>query len=501
MRALLTVILFSAASLAHAASTINFTHAKGPHPVGLRVVQQYDYARGVEPAINAFGESKGGDRFRPVQSLVWYPAQAAGGTPMMAIDYEQTKLTEFDFDASAADIAKMRKRWLGAHNAVRLSQPMRALRDAPPAPGKYPVVIYAPSFGGHAYENADLGEYLASHGYIVIASPSAGPRSAQMSDDLEGLQAQAADIAFLSAYAHTLPQADSSRLAVVGMSWGGLANVFASAGSTRIKALVSLDGSVRSHAQFITAAGNVKPARTAVPMLSIGSRPMSLETLHQKGRSVASNYLNAMKYSDVYLATMQPMVHMNFSSWSLRFDGDEQFTDYSSDEVAAAYSWTARYVKEFLDAYLKKDAAALAFLKNPPLKNGVSAHMMAIESRPASAAAPTDESFIKAFVARGFKDAEAVYKEMLAQSPEFALSPPQLNTWGYQLLERKNAKGAVELFKLAGVINPDYGAVFDSLGEAYEALGEKALAIRAYEQALAVDKQQTHAAARLKALR
>jgi Flp pilus assembly protein TadD len=81
------------------------------------------------------------------------------------------------------------------------------------------------------------------------------------------------------------------------------------------------------------------------------------------------------------------------------------------------------------------------------------------------------------------------------------LSPPQLNNWGYQLLNKKNAKGAVELFKLAIFINPEYGNVIDSLGEAYEALGEKALAIRAYEQALVVDKQQSHPAARLKVLR
>ena len=501
MRTLLAVLLFSVASLALAAPAINFTHTKGPHPVGLRVVQQYDHARGVNPDINAFGESKGGERARPMQTLVWYPAQVTSGKAMQAIDYELTKLTDYEVDVSAADLAKMRARWLGAAQAAQLVQPMWAMRDAAAATGKYPVVIYAPGFDGRAFENADLGEYLASHGYIVIASRSTGPRTALMSDDLEGLQAQAADIAFLSAYAHTLAQADSSRLAVVGFSWGGLANVFASAKSNRIKALVSLDGSVRSQPQLIAAAGNVDPARTAVPMLSIGSRPMSLETLHQRGRTVASNYLNSMKYSDLYLATMQPMVHMNFSSWSLRFDGDQQFTDYSSDEVATAYSWTIRYVKEFLDAYLKKNDAALAFLKNSPLKNGVPAHTMALESRPASAAAPTETSFIKSFVGRDFKDAEAIYKDMRAQSPEFALSPPQLNIWGYQLLERKNAKGAVELFKLAGVINADYGAVFDSLGEAYEALDEKALAIRAYEHALAVDKTQTNAAARLKALR
>ena len=32
------------------------------------------------------------------------------------------------------------------------------------------MAIYAPSFAAPAHENLDLCEYLASHGYVVIAS-------------------------------------------------------------------------------------------------------------------------------------------------------------------------------------------------------------------------------------------------------------------------------------------------------------------------------------------
>ncbi|WP_449405768.1 hypothetical protein [Massilia phosphatilytica] len=78
------------------------------------------------------------------------------------------------------------------------------MRDAPERPGKFPVVIYAPSHSAYAIENADLCEYLASHGYIVLATPSLGPRSHAMTADLEGAEAQADDIGFLVGYAHTL---------------------------------------------------------------------------------------------------------------------------------------------------------------------------------------------------------------------------------------------------------------------------------------------------------
>ena len=61
-------------------------------------------------------------------------------------------------------------------------------------------------------------EYLASHGYVVIASRSLGARSVVMTDDVEGVEAQAADIAFLANYAQTLPQADISKVAAAGFS-------------------------------------------------------------------------------------------------------------------------------------------------------------------------------------------------------------------------------------------------------------------------------------------
>lgn len=155
-----------------------------------------------------------------------------------------------------------------------------------------------PSFAASAHENLDLCEYLASHGYVVIASPSLGARSAMMTDDIEGVEAQAADIAFLANYAQTLPQADIGNMAAAGFSWGGMANVFAAARSSRFKTLVSLDGSIRFHPKIWGAATYVRPSRTAVPMLFLGARAPSAEALERDDKLGAS-YLNTMKYSDV----------------------------------------------------------------------------------------------------------------------------------------------------------------------------------------------------------
>jgi dienelactone hydrolase len=129
------------------------------------------------------------------------------------------------------------------------------------------VLIYAPGSTSSAYENADLCEYLASHGYLVLASPSLGVTTRSMTLNLEGAEAQARDISFLVGYATTLAQADKAKITVIGYSFGGLANVLAAAQDDRIGALVALDGSVRYYPAIAQAATYATPERLAVPLL------------------------------------------------------------------------------------------------------------------------------------------------------------------------------------------------------------------------------------------
>jgi dienelactone hydrolase len=500
MKNLLIVVLGAAASLGAAAANPALTPEAGPHAVGLSIVQQVDYSRAMDTQVDAFGKPLASALGRPIQTLVWYPAKRTRAAPMLVADYQQASLSDVDFAFAGAEAAKLRAGWMSGPQKAQFGAATLAVRDAAPAAGSYPVVIYAPSFAAFAHENLDLCEYLASHGYVVIASRSLGARSVVMTDDVEGVEAQAADIAFLANYAQTLPQADISKVAAAGFSWGGMANVFAAARSSRIKALVSLDGSIRFHPKIWGAASYVRPARTPVPMLSLGARSPAAEELELHDKLGAS-YINSMKYSDVYLGTMHPMTHMDFSSWHLRFSSDDAFGDYQRADVMQAYRSGALYVHRFLDAYLKNDAKALAFLQQSPAQHGIGPQVMSMQFRPAKMDLLTEAHFLRAFADGSFKDAQTLYAKMSARSPDFKLSPLNLNTLGYQLLRGKNPQGAVELFKLATHIEPQYGNAFDSEGEAYEALGQKAQAIAAYEKAVAVDQGQTNAMARIKALR
>jgi len=496
----LLVVAGSAQAAVSTSASSGLIPEAGPHSVGLRIVQQYDYSRVLEPQVDAFGKAAPAAPGRPMQTLVWYPAKRTSAAPMLVADYRQASLSDTDFSVPAAATAQQRAAWLAGPQKAVYGAATLAVRNAPAVDGRFPVVIYAPSFASFAHENLDLCEYLASQGYVVIASRSLGARTPVMTDDIDGIEAQAADIAFLANYAQTLPQADVSKMAAAGFSWGGMANVFAAARSNRIKALVSLDGSIRFHPKIWGAATYVRPARTAVPMLFLGARAPTAERMERDDKLGAS-YLNTMKYSDVYVTTAPPMTHSDFASWQLRFSPDAAFGDYRRDEVLQAYRSVALYTHRFLDAYLKEDAAAQAFLKVSPAQHGIRPQTLSMEFQPAGAVPLGEGDFLRAFAQGGYKDAQAIYADMSARSPDFKLSPVNLNRLGYQLLGAKNAQAAVQLFKLATHIEPKYGNAFDSEGEAYEALGETALAIAAYEKAVAVDKKQTNAMGRIKALR
>ena len=510
MHKILFGVLFGAMALAHAASVFVFSNEPGAHGVGLRIVQQYDYSRTYKANIDILtGQRSSGERARPLQTLIWYPA-AKGGAPLHYIDYFRTVATEEVFERPAAQIDQLTASRMASGTvglsaaAVRREEerPMWAVRDAKPAPGKFPVVIYAPSFGASAHENVELCEYLASQGYVVISTAAIGPHGRAMTSDLEGVEAQVGDIEFLVGYAQSLPQADTAHVAVIGYSWGGLANVLAAARDNRISALVSLDGSVRYYPELVRSAKYVAPERLTAPYLFVAARPNSIEDHVAHKLDTSGSLLNDIKYADFYKLTMNPMSHANFSAEYQRFapDSGRGFGEYTREESSLAMSWMARYVAQFLNAYLKNDAAGLAYLSNAPAKNGVPAHMLELDRRASRGLPPTLETFAASLGQRGFGQAAVVYGEMQKKDANFKLSADTLIHWGYLLLQADKTGQSIEIFKLATIADPKSANAFDSLAEAYQQANDKPLAIKNYQRSLELDPTNTNAVDRLKTL-
>jgi tetratricopeptide (TPR) repeat protein len=218
------------------------------------------------------------------------------------------------------------------------------------------------------------------------------------------------------------------------------------------------------------------------------------------------NVLNAWTHGDLVLVRMLGMVHVEHSSMYQRNEdvwkgfSEQQVADYGREDGIVGYAWIARYTLHFLDAYLKHDAAAMAWLKKTPAENGAPQHFLSASYRPASGPPATLESFRAELGRQGFDHAEGVYAAMRKQSPDFKLDESAVNNWGYELMTDGHLPEAIDIFKLNVKNYPDSGNTYDSLGEAYMKSGQKQLAIDNYKKSLDKDPSNTNARQKLKEL-
>jgi dienelactone hydrolase len=498
----ISTIVCSAAE-AQNPSLFQFKAQPGAHPVGLKIVEQYDYSRLYRPAIDDLGKPYTGERARPIQTLIWYPSTKTDAKPMTVDDYVGLQATETSFGHPRPDDLKKTREDM----APSLSSKLWAVRDAPLEKGRFPVVIYAPSFSAPTTENADLCEFLASHGYVVVAGPDMGATTRDMTPDLTGIDAQTRDISFLIGYAQTLPDTDMSEIAVAGYSWGGISNLFAAARDSRIDALVAWDGSMRYYPGLVKRAGDVHPEQLTIPLLYITAGEFTIEDQVRYLKDMDSpNVLNGWTHGDLTTVHMLGMTHGEFSSSNQRNEGfwkyfpEDQKADYGRADGAVGYKWAAQYTLEFLDAYLKHDAMALAFLKKTPAENGAPQHFLSASYRPAKGSPSTLDAFRAELGRQGFDHTAQVYAAMHKDNPDFKLEEGAINSWASQLISENHLPEATELLKLNVQLNPGSASAYDSLGEAYTKSGQKELAIESYRKSLEKNPDNINARDKLKQL-
>ena len=468
------------------------TEKPGPYAVGVKVVEQYDDSRTFEATIDDLGKPFLGERARPLQTLIWYPAQKTSSLPMTFGDYAALRATETTFGHPR--ILTGVEGWLVDGMKPSFNQPLLAVRDATSVAGRFPVVIYAPSFSSVPWENVDICEYLASHGYVVLAAPAMGV-ARDSTHDVAGTNEQARDISFLIGYAATLNDTDLSKVAVAGFSWGGLANLFAAARDNRIRALIAFDGSMRYFPGIVKQAGDVHPEEMTLPLLyfegqnSLEDQARLVGNFHSEG----PNVLNSWIHGDLIDIKMLGLVHPEFSAiahrnerlWKYEFPGLQE-ADYGREDGKVGYGWVAKYSLIFLDAYLKQSADAAKFLHNTPAENNVPKHVLAVHFRVAKPMPVTFDSFREQVGREGFDHVSELYGKTQGEQPDFHLDAGTVASWADDLLAESHFSEAIGVMQLDIHLDPSSRS-YSNLAEAYLKAGNRQAAIQNYKTALEKD--------------
>lgn len=105
-------------------------------------------------------------------------------------------------------------------------------------------------------------------------------------------------------------------------------------------------------------------------------------------------------------------------------------------------------------------------------------------------------------VEKGIQAALDQYQVLERDQPDlYNFGENELNMLGYQLFWREMNQEAIEVFKLNIQTYPESANPYDSLGETYQNLGKKELAIESFEKALAINPNMTSATEALEKLK
>ncbi|MDQ6829449.1 MAG: hypothetical protein M3081_11335 [Gemmatimonadota bacterium] len=506
------VAAFALAPIARAQSALTFTLPFGPHTVGFKTAEQIDHSRTFADPIDGEGKMTTGDRGRPMQISIWYPSSAATSAPRVSYrSYAELAVSPGQLPSPSADGRRATvRRLLGGFRLDdtsgkgrrEMDAPTHAVRDGDAERGSFPMVIYGPSFNAPSFENDVLMEYIASQGYIVVSSPSVGARGA-MTGDLVGIETQARDMEYLIGYARTLPSADPSRVAVMGFSWGGISDVLVAMRYSGLRAVICLDGSVAYFYPLFKTNPHVDLARFDVPFLFMKQMQMPFDSAARaNGVDSAFTFFDSIKYADAMLVTFQKMRHQNFGAMFAKFQ-TQPSRAFVADPVVAStgYERIARYALAFLDANVKDDPKARAFLARSPDENGIPAAEATVRRKIALRPAPTLASFIHESHEKGLAKSAELLAAVRAGDPAYALPEAEVNALGYRLLQEKRVADAVGVLEMNVALYPKSSNAYDSLAEAYAASGDSSRAIANYDKSLALDPNNTNAVTWLKKLR
>ncbi|TMU55167.1 dienelactone hydrolase family protein [Flagellimonas algicola] len=506
LRIALILILFQANQILGQTSFKQIDLNNGKHKVGFLHYTTADSTR-TYSKIYDYSNAK---LARPIPISIWYPANQNEDepSPLKVLDYLSILKEEEEWEHLPDEQIL---NWFSYANTPANQKHLKEKSSAYPnvsfAKGKFPVVVYAPSFQASSIENFALCEYLASHGYIVIASPSRGTENRWFSNNNpKEMETQARDVEFLIKEISKFPQANMDNISVMGFSFGGLANILAQTRNKNIKAVVSLDGTERYQYALLTKSPFFNASRINVPYIHMAQKDIPDIVLKEDNIDAELNTIfdlyDNISNSRAYRLKFHNLTHSYFSTLGVLFQHRDTRQDKSDAEIMQSYKWVSVYALNFLNAFLKNDDVALAFIQNKPSENGIENGLMSHKFKEPKPESFSFQDFNDLASKQHYENLYELYQSLKWTHPSLALAEGNLNTLGMQLVFNPETSGqGINVFLLAAKLYPNSANLFDSLAEGYLFIGNKEKAIESFEKSLELNAQNQNAVERLKQLK
>ena len=296
---------------------------------------------------------------RKIPLGIWYPAPGNPGKPNVVIaEYLKSHLRSDEYQvlsliatSNSSDSVKLWK---------TLNQPLDAVRNVAFPQKKYPLILYAASINADLGENYEMMEHLAKHGYIVGAISSFGPNYERLKIDLPSVKAQETDMRMALNYLISQPYVDTSKIGVMGFSYGAIPAVRIATKNLNIKALATLDGSHTYFRDLVFEDTLLYRKKVPTPYLQLSQRKFKTDepdnyflTKQISGKSfyIRSNKMDHQDFSSNYLLVKSFTPDTLFDKNQLRV----YFEPISKAEKRRGYELTKDLVKTFFDASLKDE--------------------------------------------------------------------------------------------------------------------------------------------------
>jgi hypothetical protein len=463
----------------------------GPHDVGFRLVTEYDHSRREAPAVDFEGKRNPAPLAMAMPVAIWYPAtRSRSSAPMQygtfaALSAKRTDLTPVTPADRATAIENLRA-FAGFAFGRQLSESVTrdldttataAVRDAPPASGRFPVILAATD--GSIATATVLFEYLASHGFVVMAVPSRRSYATlQVSRPASVVEARVRDLEFLLDHARRYAFADTARIAVIGVNFDGMSALSFQMKNMVARAVVSLDGweGKQNGVETVRSGMHYDPRRLRTPYFVV----LQDESGAPADMGLDRTGFDQFRYSERQWLVLRSMSH------SYLIGNPLAYSDVPPDR-RLAYELLVRSIHRFFAAALDDPPKSLTAHATAEGAGGPTSSLVkdAVLTR-ALPAVPDDAELERLImVDRAVDKVADILRTARASDSSFVLFPQQtMALYAFRFTRQNNSPFALRLLALNAEAFPRSWNAADALGDGYRDAGDTTRARAAYTRAL-----------------